>query len=137
MSVNGYNPMAGRLSGALACSSLSGEPPAHLLSEVILMSRGKLVTKLYREIFMEQRGRCGLCYEPLVFLHHIIPKSMGGDNKNGNVVGLCASCHSRLHAYYNKLALIEARAACGDLFFENALRSFDIEGRARNAITVL
>ena len=75
--------------------------------------------KLYRRICIEQYKRCSLCYEPMVLLHHIIPKSAGGNNGRDNLVGLCTVCHSQLHARYNREAIGFVREQIGDQFFEN------------------
>jgi 5-methylcytosine-specific restriction protein A len=31
-------------------------------------------------------------------VHHIVPLSQGGTNSYGNLMSLCKSCHSRIHA---------------------------------------
>ena len=35
---------------------------------------------------------------PVEEVHHIIPLSEGGDNSFDNLMSLCKSCHSRIHA---------------------------------------
>lgn len=44
-----------------------------------------------------QGGRCALCGEPIEHYHHILPESRGGSDRPENYVGLCASCHARVH----------------------------------------
>lgn len=49
-------------------------------------------------------GRCQLRkhpkgWEPIeTEWHHILPKSMGGDNSASNLIELCALCHDNVHA---------------------------------------
>ena len=31
-------------------------------------------------------------------VHHVLPLSEGGSNDEGNLMSLCKSCHSRIHA---------------------------------------
>lgn len=33
----------------------------------------------------------------LINYHHIIPKSMGGSDKIGNIIALCPNCHARVY----------------------------------------
>ena len=46
---------------------------------------------------------CEECYENGVMtraeqVHHIVPLSEGGDNSEDDLMSLCKSCHSRIHA---------------------------------------
>ena len=33
----------------------------------------------------------------LINFHHIVPVSMGGSNKNSNLIELCPNCHARIY----------------------------------------
>lgn len=78
----------------------------------------------YYDVYAEQLGCCEVCDKPMVLLHHIVPRSVGGGDARSNIVGLCASCHSSLHAQYNRLALDVAHYMSGDRFFSDALMTF-------------
>ena len=41
---------------------------------------------------------CWLCEARSWELHHIIPRSQGGDDVTPNLFPVCAACHARLHA---------------------------------------
>lgn len=54
--------------------------------------------KDYKEyINFEQSGKCILCNNSIEHYHHIIHKSKGGSNTIKNFVGLCNSCHTKVH----------------------------------------
>lgn len=40
---------------------------------------------------------CGFDYEPLLQIHHIVPKAKGGDEAPSNLVPLCPTCHALAH----------------------------------------
>ena len=41
--------------------------------------------------------RCIICFKRYSALHHIIPRSVGGEDNSENKVPLCQSCHRRVH----------------------------------------
>lgn len=40
-------------------------------------------------------GRCCICQEPFVDIHHIIPQAEGGPDSDANAAPLCPNCHRR------------------------------------------
>lgn len=46
-------------------------------------------------ILKRDKNRCGYCGEKGTTIDHIIPKSRGGLNVYGNLVGCCVSCNSK------------------------------------------
>ena len=49
-------------------------------------------------VYSLQKGKCLLCgRKEIDHYHHIRPKSQGGSNTIGNIAGLCAKCHDRVH----------------------------------------
>lgn len=63
----------------------------------------------YRNAFdylsQKQHGHCLLCDSPIEHYHHIVPRSQHGSNTVNNLVGLCKSCHARIH--HGDAALME------------------------------
>lgn len=56
-----------------------------------------------RKKFLEEHPLCELCQRqgiltPATLVHHIKVASEGGSNDEENLMALCPSCHSRLHA---------------------------------------
>lgn len=52
---------------------------------------------LIRKIRMDEIGCCELCGRKFgLELHHIIPKSLGGDDTEENLILVCRMCHTRL-----------------------------------------
>lgn len=48
---------------------------------------------------------CVNCGKEATMLHHIVPKALGGNNKD-NLVWLCDECHGKIHEIeYNKTSL--------------------------------
>ena len=59
--------------------------------------------KRIRDRYIKARPLCEECKRngkltPSEEVHHIIPLSEGGTNKQKNLMALCKSCHSRIHA---------------------------------------
>jgi 5-methylcytosine-specific restriction protein A len=59
--------------------------------------------KKIRAIYAAEHPLCEQClkegrYVRMEHVHHIIPLSEGGTNDPGNLMSLCKSCHSRIHA---------------------------------------
>lgn len=48
-------------------------------------------------IYERQNGRCYCCGGPIEHYHHIKPRSEGGSDGPENKVGLCNSCHEKIH----------------------------------------
>jgi len=56
-----------------------------------------------RKEFLDTHPFCALCRQEgrmtqATLVHHIRAASEGGSNDEGNLMALCSSCHSRLHA---------------------------------------
>ena len=56
-----------------------------------------------RSIYIKAHPYCEECYRkgimtPVEEVHHIKPLSEGGTNDFSNLMSLCKSCHSRIHA---------------------------------------
>jgi len=52
-------------------------------------------------VFDNQNGKCWKCRNPLKLghteYHHLKHVSKGGKSETGNLVALCANCHSEIH----------------------------------------
>jgi hypothetical protein len=48
--------------------------------------------------------KCVYCGSQAAHMHHIIPLSVGGDNRDSNLIPLCLECHGKIHnkRYNNK-----------------------------------
>lgn len=54
------------------------------------------------QIMKDKHKVCANCgSEDNIHIHHIVPLSQGGGNKESNLVFLCADCHKKAHAYVN------------------------------------
>lgn len=51
-----------------------------------------------RKRFLQDYPRCAHCGAPSTVAHHIVRKRDGGSDDYSNLLALCHSCHSRLHA---------------------------------------
>lgn len=79
--------------------------------------------KRIRDRYAAEHPFCELCYEkgilvPVEEVHHKLPLAEGGTHDRGNLISLCKSCHSRIHAER------------GDRWQKN--RAYTYEGRGRN-----
>ena len=59
--------------------------------------------KIIRDAYVKKHPFCELCFQkgvlvPVEEVHHILPLAEGGANDNDNLISLCKSCHSRIHA---------------------------------------
>lgn len=59
--------------------------------------------KRIRDKYVSQHPFCEVCYERGVLVkteevHHKIPLSEGGTHDKSNLIALCKSCHSSIHA---------------------------------------
>ncbi len=61
--------------------------------------RGRLYGKgsIEDAVFAAQDGKCLLCGGRIEQYHHLVPRHEGGSNTLPNMVGLCDSCHARVH----------------------------------------
>ena len=61
--------------------------------------RGQLYGKgsIEDAVFAAQDGKCLLCGSGIEEYHHLVPRHEGGSNTLPNMVGLCNSCHVRVH----------------------------------------
>lgn len=65
--------------------------------------------KKIRERYVQLHPFCEECLKrgvlvPVQEVHHIIPLTEGGTNEAGNLISLCKSCHSRIHAERGRFA---------------------------------
>lgn len=52
----------------------------------------------YRDyIYEKQRGRCPFCGGEIQQYHHILPRHSGGTDTVKNILGVCKSCHKKIH----------------------------------------
>ena len=59
--------------------------------------------KRIRDKYVQQHPFCELCYEkgvivPVEEVHHKVPLAEGGTHERSNLISLCKSCHSQIHA---------------------------------------
>jgi len=59
--------------------------------------------KRIRDKFVSEHPFCEVCYGKGILVeteevHHKIPLSKGGTHERSNLIALCKSCHSRVHA---------------------------------------
>mgnify|MGYP003293196930 CR=1 FL=1 len=50
-----------------------------------------------RDIFISKNPFCQYCGKKADHVHHIIPISKGGDNRESNLISLCVKCHGLIH----------------------------------------
>lgn len=48
-------------------------------------------------VFALQDGKCACCGEPIMDIHHIVPRHKGGSDGPDNRIGLCKKCHAMHH----------------------------------------
>lgn len=58
---------------------------------------------MFRDKYAAEHLFCGLCFErgllvPTEEIHHRLPMSEGGTHDRSNLIALCKSCHSTIHA---------------------------------------
>jgi 5-methylcytosine-specific restriction protein A len=54
--------------------------------------------QVIRERFLKDHPRCEKCGSTATVAHHVVRRRNGGADNPRNLMALCASCHSRLHA---------------------------------------
>jgi 5-methylcytosine-specific restriction protein A len=54
--------------------------------------------KVRRYLFLARNPECELCGAKATVAHHVERKRDGGQDDEGNLAALCASCHSKHHA---------------------------------------
>ena len=52
---------------------------------------------LRHAVYERDSYTCVLCTNGAMDLHHVTPKSLGGENRVGNLVSLCRKCHDEYH----------------------------------------
>ncbi len=55
------------------------------------------VSGLYQRVAQKLNYRCIICFRRYDVLHHVVPKSLGGEDAEGNLVTLCQNDHHRIH----------------------------------------
>ena len=87
------------------CKNLN-DPKAQRTHEIYLNLQANLKKMLpgcQIPSFTPAKAKCGVCeicgfpVSELLQVHHVIPKSRGGSNKQSNKVQLCPTCHYTLH----------------------------------------
>ena len=53
--------------------------------------------KVIRNEFIKNHPTCQYCGLPAEHVHHLIPISVGGDNRESNLIPLCLKCHGLIH----------------------------------------
>ena len=58
--------------------------------------------KRIRDRYAAAHPLCECCLKegrltPVEEVHHILPVSQGGDHRDGNLMSLCQSCHTKIH----------------------------------------
>lgn len=87
-----------------------------------MSNRPSIPIEIQREVLFEARHRCAVCCEPTPLERaHILPWNKSRDHSAGNLIALCANCHSRadkekwgaeyLRRYKNNPCALAARAA--------------------------
>ena len=68
--------------------------------------RGQLYGKgsIEDAVFAAQDGKCLLCGSSIEQYHHLVPRHEGGSNTLPNMVGLCNSCHAKVHTNTKAMA---------------------------------
>ncbi len=59
--------------------------------------------KAVRDSYVREHPLCEVCFKnglliPAEHVHHIKPISEGGGNNKSNLMSVCKSCHSKIHA---------------------------------------
>ena len=57
--------------------------------------KGYLSVKSY--VYARQDGRCVLCGGKIEHYHHLKPRHLGGSSLPENLIGVCHSCHEKIH----------------------------------------
>jgi 5-methylcytosine-specific restriction endonuclease McrA len=52
---------------------------------------------LHKRVAAKFNYRCIIDFKRYSTLHHIVPRSMGGEDHEENLVPLCQSCHRKVH----------------------------------------
>lgn len=70
-----------------------------------------MISKVREKLYKTPKWVCVLCKQALdneepVHVHHIIPKSQGGDNTLKNLVPIHAVCHRQIHSKQGDLAAV-------------------------------
>ena len=64
---------------------------------------------------MNSVGKCSLCdyVGDNTHIHHIIPRSRGGSDEDGNLIELCTICHGKVHnvSFYDNKGLVSSKIA--------------------------
>lgn len=66
---------------------------------------------LHQSIIQRFNYRCVQCFRRYNHIHHIVPRSLGGQDVDENLIPLCNRCHDDVHrrgaknfmAYFQKL----------------------------------
>ena len=53
----------------------------------------------YKDYFCdEQKGKCPFCGKDIAHYHHIMPRHRRGTDTVRNIIGVCESCHEKIHS---------------------------------------
>jgi 5-methylcytosine-specific restriction enzyme A len=80
------------------CKNLSYDTycPNHKPASATKRGYGWEWAKLAKQV-LEEEPRCAYCGAPSKIAHHIVAKDRGGSDERGNLTGVCARCHNRIH----------------------------------------
>ena len=79
-------------------------------------------------IYAMQDGKCACCDNNIEHYHHLTPRSKGGSDTPENLIGLCSSCHKKIHTGDLKLENIGLRKKYAALSVLNQAIPFIIDG---------
>ncbi len=80
--------------------------------------------KRWREIVAKKQGPCRVCGKPPPNeLHHLIARSQGGADCEGNIAALCSACHAKIEAR-DPVAGLALAVALDDLSYAYVVERF-------------
>lgn len=87
-----------------------------------------------RDNFIINNPICKYCGEKAEHVHHIIPLSLGGDNREDNLISLCSTCHGKIHEKTFTSAKNEAWKKLQREGIERAKKEGKYKGRTKKKI---
>ena len=79
-------------------------------------------TRSFRKRVLEERGNCceicGYNKIPVLTIHHIVERHIGGNDADSNLLVLCRNCHSEIHTGI----LNKTSESFSKLLMENAVK---------------
>lgn len=74
---------------------------------------------LFRDKHLCQNPKCN-CKDPVLNVHHILPRSKGGSNRPENLITLCETCHKAYHCGEISLVLMKHNGFKAEAFMSIA-----------------